>query len=615
MVLLALLYGWIFIIPTNVQFSYADKETCVPWLTIAPTLQWQRANKDDFKVTLKDTVTVFGVPVFGRTACVSPTSAPEEERTKISIGPFGLPIFSKTFGVNVKAMPTAQVAGLRNKEISAVKPLTVPLSEKDVTYTYTLRYGEKVAGCKPVDKGISCTVSQLELEPSTAYELQLHRGYEQEKSQTISSIPIKTLTAVQLVDSTVKNDATVYDKPADFRFTFDRQLEAVKGQLISLGGDKSAIRATFVVEGMTVIVTPKQTMARNASYQLVLEQVTGKDGGSLADPLTTTLTLSGGPKVTSVSIGAALVPQNAQVTVDFDQALKSDIAIEKFARVVGVNGSVSKVSDTRITFSISGAALCSAFSLSIDKGLPSGSNDETSAEAWKFDSRIVCGYYSVIGYSVRGRAIVSYTFGTGASTVLFTGGMHGSEPSGTSTMQAWVNYLQANGHKIPAGKRVVVVPNTNPDGIAAGSRNNVNNVNIDRNFPASNWRPDIDTASGTLPTGGGTSAGSEPETQALIALTRQLRPVLEVSFHAQGSLVGANQYGNSVSVGMMYAGMVGYNTMIGNAEEVMGYSITGEYEDWMGQEMGIPAILIELPTSSGNYINSQLNALMKTLSL
>src|SRR5690606_23080087 len=99
--------------------------------------------------------------------------------------------------------------------------------------------------------------------------------------------------------------------------------------------------------------------------------------------------------------------------------------------------------------------------------------------------------------------------------------------------------------------------------------------------------------------------------KALIKLTRQLRPRLEISFHAQGSLVGANKYRDSVRIGNIYAQTVGYRTMYYNAEEVMGYAMTGEYEDWMGEEMGIPAILIELPTHSGNYFWSQLPALTK----
>ncbi len=200
---------------------------------------------------------------------------------------------------------------------------------------------------------------------------------------------------------------------------------------------------------------------------------------------------------------------------------------------------------------------------------------------------------------------------------MFTGGIHGSEPSGYSTMQALVWYLQVNaGSVIPAGTQVVVVPNTNPDGIAKLSRNNVHNVNIDRNFPTANWKSDIDTSSGLIVNGGGTSAGSEPETQALMNLTRQLRPRLEVSFHAQGSLVGANKYSDSVAIGNIYSSTVGYGTMYYNAEDIMGgFAMTGEYEDWMGEEMNIPAILIELPTSSGNYINSQLTAITKMIKL
>ena len=79
--------------------------------------------------------------------------------------------------------------------------------------------------------------------------------------------------------------------------------------------------------------------------------------------------------------------------------------------------------------------------------------------------------------------------------------------------------------------------------------------------------------------------------------------------------MGANKFGDSVAVGSVYAQTVGYATMFHNAEAVMGYPMTGEYEDWMGEQFGIPAILIELPSHSGNYLNSQLPALKKMLAL
>jgi hypothetical protein len=71
-----------------------------------------------------------------------------------------------------------------------------------------------------------------------------------------------------------------------------------------------------------------------------------------------------------------------------------------------------------------------------------------------------------------------------------------------------------------------------------------------------------------------------------------------------------------VKIGNTYATTVGYGTMFYNAEDVMGgFEMSGEYEDWMGEEMGIPAILIELPTPSGNYLSSQLTALKKMLAV
>jgi len=610
---LGLLYVWTFVVPVNVQFSYADNNTCTDVFTVAPDMQKQRGGEGEFKVTLEDKVHVFGVPVFSRSACVSTVSAPTVGHTNVGVAPFGLPLFSKTIDITTPSVPVASVKSLMNAEISAVTPLVIPLSQKDAVHSYTIQANDKTAPCDADSKGVACDVRQLGLLPDAPYELALFRAYGEETPNQLEKIPVKTLKAIQLVDSTLKADMVVYDAPTEYRFNFDHELDAVDAKLTQ--SDGKSVDASFTVDGKSVVFTPKKALPRSAGYRLVISQVTGDEGGSLAAPITVPFVMSGGPKVANVSVGGALVPQNIQIIITFDQPLAESIDLAKFARTAGVGGSVSRASKDSIAVTIASAPLCAPFSITIDKGLPSGSNSEISAEPWKFDSRIVCGYSSVIGYSVKGRPIIAYTFGTGGTNILFTGGMHGSEPSGTSTMQAWVTYLQSNGYKIPGDRKIVVVPNTNPDGIAAGSRNNANNVNIDRNFPASNWRPDIDTASGTLPTGGGTSPASEPETKALASLTRQLRPRLEVSFHAQGRLVGANQLGDSVAIGKMYANMVGYGTMIGNAEEVMGYSITGEYEDWMGQELGTPAILIELPTHIGNYFNSHVNALLKMMTI
>jgi protein MpaA len=246
----------------------------------------------------------------------------------------------------------------------------------------------------------------------------------------------------------------------------------------------------------------------------------------------------------------------------------------------------------------------------------SGTNGLVSTDAWSYTSRINCKATSVIGYSVKGRPIVAYYYGSGSTTILFTGNIHGNERSAYQTMLGWAANLDTNAYKIPAGKQVVIVPTANPDGYATNSRYNANNVNVDRNFPTSDWSSDIDTGSGTMAGGGGSAPSSEPETRALINLTSQLNPRVEVSFHSQGRLVGANDYADSRSIADAYASLVGYSTMFGSsAEDLMGYSFTGEYEDWIGERLGKPAILIELPSSSGNYFSSQQSALWRMVNL
>ena len=471
----------------------------------------------------------------------------------------------------------------------------------------------KKAPCSLEGTQLSCDIKSLHLEQGGEYTAALYRTYKSE-SQKVVEGPFETLAPLQVTGSSIKNDQTVYDKPTGVAFTFDQPVTNATAKLVKLNGEATeAMKVASVAAGDTLTVSFEE-LPRESRYRLELIDVVGKNGSSLDGVYTVSFQTSGGPKVTGVSVGASNVARSARIIVSFDQPIDAANDFTKLARAEGLSASVSRHSDTQLAFVIQGGD-CTPFSLVVDKGMKSGSNGEFSKEPWKFSSRTICGTSWSIGRSVQGRSIIAHSFGGGSQVILFTAAIHGSEPSSYSTMNAWVQHLQANAHTIPANKRIVVVPNTNPDGIAAGTRNNSRNVNVGRNFPTANWSASIQTTSGTLPTGGGTSAGSEPEAAALISLTRQLRPRLEVSFHAQGSLVGANKYGDSTAIGDLYARTVGYRTMYYNAEAVMGYTMTGEYEDWMGEELGIPAILIELPTLSGNYINSQLPALKKLLTL
>ncbi len=99
-----------------------------------------------------------------------------------------------------------------------------------------------------------------------------------------------------------------------------------------------------------------------------------------------------------------------------------------------------------------------------------------------------------------------------------------------------------------AESRFAVVPCLNPDGVLAGTRQNAAGVDINRNFPAESWRAgesftfppgclDRRLANRTNRSTTGEAAGSEPETRAIVALVRELRPRVVVDLHSPLALV------------------------------------------------------------------------------
>lgn len=606
----ALSYSLVFFIPKTVNFSFAETN-CTQHLLLAPDLQ--KFNSEDFDATFEGGIKLGNVSLTSTKVCLQPKKSPVAGEYTASASPFGGFFASKRFNINVPQTPVARASDIVGKQISTAEPLKVQLTDADALHKYVLKIADKTSDCKQEAAQLSCDVVPLGLQQGTIYTASLHQKYKETEKKILEG-QVETLKPLELTGSSITNDQTIFDKPTTVTFTFDRPIEKSEVTLEKIVGDTTEkIDVSQEVTDTTLKLSFAE-LAREATFRLTVNQAIADNGSSLAAPAVISFKTSGGPKVSGVSVGANSVSRSARIIVSFDQPIDGSADIAKLARIEGVGGSVKKHSDTQLAFTIQGGD-CSAFSLIVDKGLKSASNGAATKEAWKFNSRTICGSSWSIGSSVRGRAIMAYSFGTGSTTILFTGAIHGSEPSSYTTMQAWVQYLQAYGDIVPAGKRVVIVPNTNPDGVAAGTRYNSRNVNLGRNFPTRNWSASIETASGTQPTGGGTSPGSEPEAAALIALTRQLRPRLEVSFHAQGRLVGANKFGDSTAIGDIYAKTVGYRTIYYDAEAVMGYPMTGEYEDWMGEEMNIPAILIELPAHSGNYFNAQLPALKKMIAL
>lgn len=144
----------------------------------------------------------------------------------------------------------------------------------------------------------------------------------------------------------------------------------------------------------------------------------------------------------------------------------------------------------------------------------------------------------IIGYSVAGRPIEAYRFGTGPVKRMIVAGIHGGYEWNTVALaDELIEHIQANPDFIPRNTTLYIVRNLNPDGYARAKgidgRVNNHNVDLNRNFPV-NWQE-------TWPINGcwsyrkvtaGSGPASEPETQALISFVSQTRPLAIISYHS-----------------------------------------------------------------------------------
>lgn len=606
-IIIGVWYVVMFGLAKPVTFSF-NGETCVNEATLLPRQQ-RMETSSVFSLRYKEKW-----PWLATSTCFTPVKAPTKGSIALSSAPYGWALLRQHYRLAVSEPPRV-TASLTTAAIAVTKPVLFQMDKPDTVYEYQIASEAKKQHCLTAGAQLSCPVKELGLSQGAEHTVTLSRVFNGKSITKVSDQKIVILPAVTVTGGTVSPNQTVYDKISSLVIHTDKPLKSASATLELVDGDKSSvIESKATVGGNDATIATAAELQREKAYRLRLSSVEAADGSTINEPYIVTFTTSGGPKVTGVNIGTSGVDPNATVVVSFDQAIDA-ATTAKFAQVTGVTAA-PMVRSNQVSFRLSSAARCAPFNVIVTKGIVSASNGLVSKSDWSFASRINCRATATIGYSVKGRPIVAYYYGGGGTTILFTGGMHGSEPSGQQTMQAWANYLDVHAPEIPAGKQIVIVPNTNPDGIAAGTRLNANGVNIDRNFATSDWRTDIQVAGGTLRGGGGSAAMSEPETRAIANLTSQVNPSLEVSFHAQGRLVGANDVGSSRSVGSLYAATVGYSTMFGSAaEDAMGYGFSGQYEDWIGQKLGKPAILIELPSASGNYLSAQLTALWKMVNL
>ncbi|HVG24933.1 MAG TPA: murein tripeptide amidase MpaA [Thermoanaerobaculia bacterium] len=197
--------------------------------------------------------------------------------------------------------------------------------------------------------------------------------------------------------------------------------------------------------------------------------------------------------------------------------------------------------------------------------------------------------FTTYGSSVDGIPLTVYLPTSGDAEVLVLAAIHGDESETTVAVSEALRCL-------PQGElQAAVILCGNPDGMLRGTRGNARGVDLNRNFPTSNWAPelvfyksrandarDIALAPGPQPS-------SEPETRALIDLIERVQPRAVVSLHSALACVddsGASHLGRQLAdrCALPFLTEIGYPT-------------PGSMGTW-ASERGLNLVTLELEDAS-----------------
>jgi len=162
-------------------------------------------------------------------------------------------------------------------------------------------------------------------------------------------------------------------------------------------------------------------------------------------------------------------------------------------------------------------------------------------------------------------------------TILIIGVVHGDEPQGKFLIE---NYLK---NCTAPKNRMLFIPCLNPDGLDLKTRQNANEIDINRNFPTKNWAREP-FASEYF---GGEVAASEIETRFVMDIIKEFSPDAILTLHAPYKVV--NFDGPAQELAEKISEIINYP-----AQSDIGYPTPGSFGTYVGVERNIPTITLEL---------------------
>lgn len=165
--------------------------------------------------------------------------------------------------------------------------------------------------------------------------------------------------------------------------------------------------------------------------------------------------------------------------------------------------------------------------------------------------------------------------------ILLIGGVHGDEPEGVALAEATLGWLKTQ--DAATVSPWVLIPRLNPDGLEKNQRVNGHGVDLNRNYPSSNWSEEH-KQDRYYP---GPKPGSEPEIKAIVNLIKKIQPRIIIHCHSwEPCIVVTGEAG--LADGQLLSQSSGYKLV-----EDIGYPTPGSLSHFGWHDLKIPVICIE----------------------
>jgi protein MpaA len=215
------------------------------------------------------------------------------------------------------------------------------------------------------------------------------------------------------------------------------------------------------------------------------------------------------------------------------------------------------------------------------------------------------------GRSVEGADLLAWRIGSGSRLIVLVGGIHGGFEANTVDLVSELrDYFLNHPDRIQPDVALLLIPTLNPDALQYGrvlrGRFNANGVDLNRNW-ACGWSAQAVFRDEQV--NAGSAAFSEPETTALGSLVQRIQPAAVLIYHGAANGIYAGECdgkdAGSSELGAVYGQASGYPY----GERFSDYQVTGSAPAWLAS-IGIPALDIELATSTGSEFERNLRAVM-----